>query len=222
MDVTTDDAAERLGVSRRRVVEMLRLGELAGKRVHRTWIVDLASVQDKVLTRGTGGRPLSAESARTIIELLSFGGSGDKKKLRNKAMLRSTPSFAAALAQAVVVRRFETRRPELAAPHLHPTGESALDALTEGLGEELVGSSRAIHGYLRDISLDELIDEAMLVPSGSGDVAVYGFRDGVFPWDDTPRALIAVDASRSRYARVRDAGLRALDHMRSPWVDSAM
>lgn len=222
MEITTDEAAERLGVSRRRVIEMLQAGDLVGRRVHRTWVVDLASVQDKIVSRGAGGRPLSPATVRAIIEMLSTGGAENMRKLRTAVMHRPSPELAASLAQAVEVRRFETRRPEIAAQHLHLTGESALESLTDGLGQDLVGQSGEVHGYRRTISLDDLIDEAMLVPNAAGMVAIYSFRDGRFPWDRTPRGLIAVDASRSRRARVRDSGLRALEQMRAGWQERTM
>lgn len=221
MDVTTDEAAARLGVSRRRVIEMLRDGELVGRRVHRTWIVEISSVQDRMLTRTAGGRRLSPETARRIVDQLSFGRSAGGR-IRTDAVKRTTPELAAVLAQTIVIRRFATRRPERAAEYLHLTGESAVHLLTDGVGEELVGSSRVIHGYRRDITWEELIDDAMLVADDSGVVAVHGFRDDVFPWDDTPRALVAVDAARSSHSRVREAGLRALDEMRKRWLDSTM
>jgi excisionase family DNA binding protein len=48
-EVTTGEAAGILGVSPRRVVQLLHEGALSGRRVGRTWLVDRASV---VLRRG--------------------------------------------------------------------------------------------------------------------------------------------------------------------------
>ncbi|MFG6504047.1 helix-turn-helix domain-containing protein [Microbacterium sp. P05] len=222
MDITTDEAAERLGVSRRRVVEMLNSGELLGRHIHRTWAVDLGSVQHKELTRGNGGRPLSVASTRTMIDVLSTGSCGDARKLRNTAMHRPVSVFASALAQAVTVDRYETRQPPLAAELMHLTGESAFDEIVSDPGERLAGLSRTVHGYRRVASMEELIDEARLVPNAEGNVYLHTFRDDVFPWKRAPRALIAVDATRSTNARVRGAGLEALEQMRNRWLGAGM
>lgn len=51
--VTTDEAADRLGVSRRRVLVLIHEGRIKAKQFGRTWVVDeksLASV--KPLKRG--------------------------------------------------------------------------------------------------------------------------------------------------------------------------
>ncbi|MGX9346686.1 helix-turn-helix domain-containing protein [Microbacterium sp. KNMS] len=220
MDVTTDEAAIRLGVSRRRVIEMLHAGDLAGRQVHRTWLVDLASVRDRQLIGSSGGRPLSQTSARDVIDFLSFGArtSGASRKARNSAVHRSTAGLVAVLSQAVVVRRYDSRHSAQLAEHLHLTGESALDQIIEAPGANLIGRTRAIQGYPRGTTLEELTDEFLLIPDSDGEIAIHAFRDGEFPWASTPPALIAVDAARSPRARVREAGLRALEEMRERWA----
>ena len=44
-DVTTKEAAEMLGVSERRVGQMLAAGALTGRKVGRSWLVDRGSVE---------------------------------------------------------------------------------------------------------------------------------------------------------------------------------
>lgn len=113
-----------------------------------------------------------------------------------------------------------TRDPQLALERLHLTAESALQRLTTETGESLAGQSPEIHGYPRDTSMEDLIDDAMLVRSDEGTVHVYQFRDGLFPWEETPAALIAADAARSDSSRVHAAGIDALEKKRTKWLAS--
>lgn len=45
-DMTTNDAAARLGVSRARVLQMIEEGKLKAEKVGRDWQVDPASVEE--------------------------------------------------------------------------------------------------------------------------------------------------------------------------------
>ena len=45
--VTTEEAARRLGVSTRRVVDMLTSKQLAGQKVHRSWLVSATAVDER-------------------------------------------------------------------------------------------------------------------------------------------------------------------------------
>lgn len=59
--LTTKEAAERLGVSTRRVTELVRGGDLKGERFGRSWMVDEAAVEQRLSRQPRPGRPLMGE-----------------------------------------------------------------------------------------------------------------------------------------------------------------
>lgn len=217
--LTTDEAAQRLGITPRRVVQLLNQRLLDGRQVQRDWLVSATSVRQREAVTTARGRPMTPQTARALIEALDNGTSlparrGDLMRSRNAELLSS------AIAHAVSVETFMTRNPQLVLERLYLTAESALQRLTTGAGESLAGQSQQIHGYPRDSSLEDLIDDAMMVRSDEGTVHVYQFRDGLFPWEETPAAMIAVDSARSASSRVRAAGIEALEKKRDQWLAS--
>ncbi|UUT34655.1 helix-turn-helix domain-containing protein [Microbacterium elymi] len=87
-EVTTADAARRLGLSQERVSQMLRSGELVGRRISaRGWLVDLASVAERARVATAGGRPWSENRVRSVIDALSNGEATDPK---TRALIRTT------------------------------------------------------------------------------------------------------------------------------------
>ena len=216
--VTTEEAARRLGVSTRRVVDMLTSKQLAGQKVHRSWLVSAAAVDERERLQHSHGRPVKAATARAVIGALS-----ERTALpgRQQAIVRhrAAEQLAAALGRSVRVERFATRSPELAAEHLHFTGENALAQIVDHAGDALAGQAWQLHGYPKGMAYEELVDHAMLVHDDENPrVVLYRFEDEIFPWDSTPPALVAVDAARSEVSRVRAAGLEALERMRSRWL----
>lgn len=57
MMMTTNEAAAALGLTRRRVNELIRAGKLRAEKPGRDWIVDAASVEELKAQNRTGGRP---------------------------------------------------------------------------------------------------------------------------------------------------------------------
>ena len=113
-EVTTADAARRLGLSQERVSQMLRSGELVGRRISaRGWLVDLASVGERARIATDGGRPWSEDRVRSVIDALSTGEATDA---RTRELIRTTETEVLwrRLAQSVTVRRFTARHPEVA------------------------------------------------------------------------------------------------------------
>lgn len=217
VEVTTFDAAQRLGLSQERVGQMLRSGELVGRRISaRGWLVDLSSVNDRARVAAAGGRPWSQVRVRAVVEALSSGAAADA---RTRDLIRATDEDVLwrKLAQPIAVRRFTARHPAIIEDSLVLTGESAIDMLSE----RLVGTSNTMHGYLRGGDLEGLIDEAGLVDDGEGSVAIHGFKVGDQSWpngETSPRALVAVDCARSGAARVHAIGAHALEEMRRSWL----
>src|SRR5690606_16145982 len=175
--ISTDEAARQLGVTSRRVVQLIDPGVLDGHRVKRDWLVSASSVRRRKTLTASRGRPMSPETARSLIDALD-GGTNLARRRADLLRTRDGEMLASAIAQSVVVDVFTTRDPLAASDRLHLTGESALDQIASGLGNALVGTAREVHGYLQAASLEDLIDDAMLVRSDDGTVHIYRFRDG--------------------------------------------
>lgn len=216
-EVMTADAARRLGLSQERVSQMLRSGELVGRRISaRVWLVDLGSVGERarVATRRWPAlvREPGAIGHRCAVER-------EATDPKTRALIRTTETdlLWRKLAQPVTVRRFTARHPDIVRHALTLTGETVIEVL----GERLVGQSDTVHGYVREGDLEDLVDDAGLVEHGDGEVAVHTFRSGSHSWmtgATAPRALVAVDCARSGASRVRSIGVRALDGMRQAWL----
>lgn len=216
-ELTTEEAARRLGVTPRRVVQLLNQNALSGRIVRRDWLVSEASVRQRDAVKGARGRPLTSSTSRALIDALD---NQTALPLRRASLIleREAEALSRAIAHSVTVETFKTRDRSLASARMHQTGESALARIATGPGEALAGDVSAVHGYLRDTTLEDLIDEAMLVRSDDGPVHVYRFQDGLFPWNATPETLIAVDAARSPNARVRAVGVDVLETKRAQWL----
>lgn len=55
--LSTQQAAEKLGISQVRVRELLKSGKLKGRRVGRSWVVDESSVDARLIQPQKAGRP---------------------------------------------------------------------------------------------------------------------------------------------------------------------
>jgi excisionase family DNA binding protein len=55
--VTTREAAERLGISRRRVQELLQAGALRGEKLSRDWVIEAEEVEAFAKKERPRGRP---------------------------------------------------------------------------------------------------------------------------------------------------------------------
>ena len=219
-EITTAEAAGRLGITQTRVSQMLRTGDLAGRQLSaRSWLVEMASVQDRKRLDIGGGRPWSAFRIISVLDVLSGKERADS---RTASLIRATETdkLWRRIEQGVRVRRYTARNLDLVRAHLVLTGESALDEL----GEHLVGEPKVLHGYLRQgVQLDDLADEAGMVEDANGDVAIHELSTAAGTsltggGSKAIRALIAADSARSSATRIHSAGVRALDQMRSTWL----
>jgi hypothetical protein len=129
--------------------------------------------------------------------------------------------IATKIRQACRITRYSSRWMERVAEHLDLTGDSAVNRIATAAGSQLLQVEPAIHGYVRDENeRSMLIRDARLVEDSAGAVHVYSFKDDVFPWEQTPLALVAVDCALSMRTRVKSAGCAALERMQTSWVSS--
>jgi hypothetical protein len=220
--ISVQEAATRLQVTPQRVLVMLQQSLLVGQQIGKIWTVDEASVAARVGTSVGAGRPLAPRTARALIDAMTDPDTAVLRSRDRNFLVRSDAMMIATkIRQACHITRYSSRWAEKVAEHLNLTGDSAVNRIAVEAGSQILPDKRAIHGYVRsDDELRTLIRDARLVEDSAGAVHVYSFKDDVFPWEQTPLALVAVDCALSMRARVKSAGLAALERMQTSWVSS--
>lgn len=143
MSLSVAEAAERLGVDRSRVEQLLRSGRLSGRKAGRIWLVDDESVGDARMRRPAAGRPMAPSRAWGLLNLLD-GGSASwltpvaRSQVRAKlaAMGDADDSHWRALLRA---------RSEVRQVRVHP---GAIDRMVRELGDQV-----AVAGVVRAVEL---------------------------------------------------------------------
>ncbi|MEO8697611.1 MAG: helix-turn-helix domain-containing protein [Acidimicrobiales bacterium] len=139
--MAVDDAAEQLGVSPRRVRQMLADGVLRGERIGHSWIIDTEAIEVVGARRPGVGRPWSRRSAWALLAVA--GGAGDEaqpvERARAKRRLAEVGlvGLVGRLAARAVSRRY----------YAHP-------AVLEELGRDpgvVLGGVSAARSYGADI-----------------------------------------------------------------------
>jgi excisionase family DNA binding protein len=73
IEIAVSDAAGRLGLSQPRVRQLLASGDLAGRRLGRSWLVSDESVARLQQNRRLSGRPLGPRRAWGLLDILAGG-----------------------------------------------------------------------------------------------------------------------------------------------------
>lgn len=113
--LSVHQAAEALGVDDSRVRQLLRAGRLQGQRVGGRWLVDGASVRNRMDRGASSGRPLSTRNAWGLLALLAGhrpAGLSDAERSRVAARLRNLAAherLPAARLRELLEARAETR-----------------------------------------------------------------------------------------------------------------
>ncbi len=207
------EAAAELGVSDRRVRQMLADGVLAGDRVGRAWVIEPQQLRRIEHRRPEVGRPWSPASAWAVLALAE-GEDPDlspvERSRARKRLAQGLDGIAGRLSARAELRHF----------YAHP---SVLDRLAEapavvrgGIsaaaehGADLVAAD-GFEGYVRASDLDQLVTKFGLDDKAARpnmvlrvvDDAVWPFRPGQVAAE---RAVVAVDLLESDDPRSRRAG----------------
>ena len=162
------DTAAVLGVSSRRVRQMLSYGTLAGQRVGRTWVVDRADLELFKHQRPPVGRPWQPTSAWALLAVASGRGAALSASQRARARRRLETGLEHLLGRLAV--RAEPRR-----YYAHPSVVGMLAAAADVVRS---GVSAANHyqldlvvvdefeGYVRSSVLPDLVDQLALDEHG--------------------------------------------------------
>lgn len=207
------EAAAELGVSPRRVRQMLADGVLAGEHVGRAWIIDSQQLQNFENRRAEVGRPWSPAAAWAVLSLADGEEVDSSPVQRSRARKRLAGGLGGAVGRLGV--RAQRRRFYAHPGVLGQLGEapeavrSGMSAVVEHGADLVVGDE--FEGYVRAGDVDEVVsrfglDEQAARPNVLLRVvsdAAWPFRPGQ-RW--AGRAVVAVDLIESDDPRARRAG----------------
>lgn len=224
MDITIRDAAQRLNVSEPRVRQLLRAGDLRGRRLGRAWLIDADDVARLQSQRRPSGRPLGPKRAWALIDLMS-GGKAPWLSYSERSQVRG---LARSLdpQDADQWRGILRGRTELRPVQAHP---AAVDRLARSDGALLTGPAEAMRRgfdlvasgrqrteiYLHLDEWDSLEHSLALRPSHEGNLLIR-HPMVVWPFDGretVPDAAIAADLLNSPEPRVVRAGELVLNEL---------
>lgn len=207
------EAAGEIGVSPRRVRQMIVDGALDGQRVGRVWVIDADQVQLAKRRRPVAGRPWSAGSAWAVLALAG----GEDPQLSPVERSRAKKRLAQGL--DAIERRLEARAVECWF-YAHPGVLARLVVASELVcsGVSAVGSHGvdlvvrdAAEGYVRSRDVEELVRRFGLDPDADRpNFLMRVVEDGFWPFEAKQRvagrAVVAVDLLGSADPRSRRAG----------------
>lgn len=218
-EITTMAAAERLGLTERRVRALAGMGDLIiTRRVGGAMLIDAGSVShlSKSSPEGREGRPWAAATAWTAIALLS-GRSADWSSVRaanrvERALVGMRPEIFV----EKVRRRARLTHwggPKTTCDLVIPTGEFALADILLAQRFGLAAGAGNWNGYCSAADEVRVLDAAHLYPSDRSDhtLQIVEQEAWIAPYRATPApVLIALDLTRSASVRERSAGLRVI------------
>jgi hypothetical protein len=220
--VPAAEAGTQLGVTRRRVSDLWRAGELRGRKHSSGLLIDLDSVHEREALGSVSGRPWQEDVVWGVIGALSGKSAHSPSTVERRIVSNDALTLGRRIANSVTTTRFEARDPERVSRALALTGESAIDRIDGVSHERLLGKVDVIRGYARQ-PLSQLKEEYDVIESFSGSIIVHAFRSGTVRVQHvTPRALVAADCLRSTRTRVRRVGLDALSSMRETCLTNIM
>lgn len=214
MLMSTAEAAKELGLSRRRVTELVRDGALEAQRLSGDrWVIEERSLAQFQIRDRISGRPWDSGIAWEIIQVLS--GVVDEISPRAALRLRKADSrtLTAQVQRLIKVEKYDARHLDAQDQHLFLTGDSAVKAIDP----RIHGGSDVLHAYT---DVDNVGRHFDAVRYGQGNLALYSWRDGKQRVVGVPpAALIAIDAARSGDSRVRNAGYEFIEKGRQAWLE---
>ena len=214
------EAADELGVSGRRVHQMLADGRLPGARVGRSWVLDRQAVLQAAQSRVRAGRPWCPSSAWDVLAMASGveikGSAVDRFRARQRAEDGIAP-LVGKLASRAERHQFYAHPSVLGELLEHPgivaSGVSALGFHNV----DLVAIDQA-EGYIPRSELASMIDEYELDNAADRpNVQLRVVDDEYWPFEArqryAPLPIVAVDLLDSADERSRRAGQELLNQL---------
>ena len=205
------DAAEELGVSARRVRQMLADGVLAGERVGRAWIIDREQLPRVVGVRPAVGRPWRPASAWAVLALAD----GEEVDLSPVDRSRARDRLELGLDQLVArlaarcERRWFYAHPGVLDRLADEVVRAGISAAADHRADLVVGEGA--EGYVRAGEIDRLIEQFGLDDQAARpNVLLRVVDDDVWPFASgqrhAARSVVGVDLLEADDPRSRRAG----------------
>lgn len=211
------DAAAELGVSVRRVYDLISSGRLRAERIGHRLLVDRAAVDAWDRVRSPGGQPFSPRRAWGLLLLADDEPAPwldpvSRSKLRAILRDRSLRELRSRLERRAERHAFRAHPSDLARlvsePGVMRSGASA----ARDVGVDLVASD-FLDAYVPGRQFDRLVRRYRLRPSREPNVILRRLPDVPFGWESravAPAAAVAIDLAEESDPRSQEAAERAL------------
>ena len=221
-EITATQLSQRLGVTRRRALDLLRSETIGGRQLaNGTWLTDSDAVaRYEISTRRGSGRTLDASTAWGLLWELSGRDASwltpsTRARVRRRIRSFDAASIASVVSSRTRAHRFTSANVELASAELIRTGRAAVGVL----GTDLIEDSSRVSGYVREGSIDDYAKRHFMVSQVNGrDVLYENTLPIEYEGNQMPTAVVAADLALSTDTRERSAALRALEEMRQRWL----
>lgn len=216
-EVTTDQAAARLGVSRQEVLRLINQGALPARRVGRMFLVHPTPLAARERVRPGRGRPFAARVAWAA--LWEIGGQAAdwlsrSQRSRLRSWLRDHDAADVALACRKRAHVHDLRILPAYLERLSTSSGTVRTGMSVAgaVGADIVGSED-VELYCSGKTLADLSATYLLAPATSPNVRIrvpsFEFPD-LFRRVAMPPAVVAADLADSADGRTRRAGLELL------------
>lgn len=220
MTVSTEVAAERLGVSQRQVQRLIATGDLPAQRTAGdAWLVDALALNALTRARPARGRPWTAEAAWAAMWWLSgldatWLGARTEARLRERLRHLDAATLVVASRRRAMTYRYRASDSFLEALRSTVARSGTSAATTADFG--LAADETRVDGYVDRETLDDLVTRFHLTPDTRGNVTVRAVDAplaGLLDRSAMPTAVIALDLAESPEVRERSAGLRVIEEL---------
>lgn len=195
MEIGVSEAAARLGVSQRRVRQLLESGQLTGRKLGANWALEESELRRKPAV----SRPLSKRMAWGLIDLLSDGiygfsnglSSHELYRLRELGLRLQASSDPVPLLRSWLPRRAERIELSCATDDLDDLAQDSR-IVRSGISDPRSGlsASTEVEFYVNERDRGNLVAEYLMVPSARPNVVMH-VSDRHLPKPPSPIVLAA-------------------------------
>lgn len=214
------DAAAELGVSHRRVRQMLARGTIKGQQVGRTWVIQPSALEPLRRYRPTAGRPWKPESAWALLAVACDRDAALSPSQRSRARRRLDAGLENLLVQLVVRA---TVRSFYAHPSVIPLLGDESDVVPSGISAaacyrlDIVATDQ-FEGYVPATALSALARRfALEEDTGRPNIVLRVVKDRLWPFEPgdevAPPAIVAVDLLEAADERSQRAATQLLQQL---------
>ncbi len=212
------EAAQRLGVTPRRVAALVRDGRLSAQRIGGQLLVDREDVEARAIGAPMVGRPFSSRRAWALIMLAAGSAPGGidpstLSKLRRQLRDHDLWSMRSKLVRRGDRLQLRAHSSDLVRLELEPGAirTGARCAAEAGLG--LLAPDAPVELYVDRATADRLVRKYRLIASRQPNLVLRIVTDEVRAWirgSLAPRTAIALDLAEDLDARAQDVAREAL------------